>query len=39
MLGLDAGGETAILYELELGEVVTTSRAGVFAVETVEYNN
>ena len=41
-VGLDAGGETAILYELKFGEVVTTfrrSRTSGFGVETVEYKN
>ena len=34
MIGLDAGGETAILHELKLGEVVTTFRTSGFGVET-----
>ena len=33
----DAGCETAILYELMLGDVVTTFRTSGFGVETVEY--
>ena len=32
-IGFDAGGEPAILYELKLGEVVTTFRTSGFGVE------
>ena len=39
MIGLDAVGETAILYELKLGEVVTTFRTSDFGMETVESKN
>ena len=39
MIGLDAGGETAILCVLKLGEVVTTFRACGVRVETAEYEN
>ena len=39
MIGLATGGETAIIYELKLGEVVTTFRTSGFGVETVEYKN
>ena len=39
MIGLGASSEPAILYELKLGEVVTTIRASGFGVETVEYKN
>ena len=37
MVGPDAGGETAILSELKLGEVVTTFQTSGFGVETIEY--
>ena len=39
MVGLHAGSETSILYELKLGEVVTTFRTSGFGVETVEFKN
>ncbi|XP_076304732.1 ADP-ribosylation factor 4 isoform X1 [Tachypleus tridentatus] len=39
MVGLDAAGKTTILYQLKLGEVVTTIPTIGFNVETVEYNN
>ena len=37
MVGLDAAGKTTILYQLKLGEVVTTIPTIGFNVETVEY--
>ncbi|XP_033737260.1 ADP-ribosylation factor-like [Pecten maximus] len=37
--GLDAAGKTTILYQLRLGEVVTTIPTIGFNVETVEYKN
>ena len=39
MVGLDAAGKTTILYQLKLGEVVTTIPTIGFNVETVEYKN
>merc|ERR1712054_143060 len=39
MIGLDAAGKTTILYNLKLGEVVTTIPTIGFNVETVEYKN
>ena len=39
MAGLDAAGKTTILYNLKLGEVVTTIPTIGFNVETVEYKN
>merc|ERR1712203_175294 len=39
MVGLDAAGKTTILYELKLGEIVTTIPTIGFNVETVEYKN
>merc|ERR1712183_668485 len=39
MVGLDAAGKTTILYNLKLGEVVTTMPTIGFNVETVEYKN
>ena len=39
MVGLDAAGKTTILYNLKLGEVVTTIPTIGFNVETVEYKN
>ena len=39
MLGLDAAGKTTTLYNLKLGEVVTTIPTIGFNVETVEYKN
>uniref|UniRef100_A0A1B6L5H4 ADP-ribosylation factor 2 n=1 Tax=Graphocephala atropunctata TaxID=36148 RepID=A0A1B6L5H4_9HEMI len=39
MLGLDAAGKTTILYNLKLGEVVTTIPTVGFNVETLDYNN
>ena len=38
MLGLDTAGKTTILYQLKLGEVVTTIPTIGFNVETVERN-
>ena len=38
-VGLDAAGKTTILYQLKLGEVVTTIPTIGFNVETVEYKN
>jgi len=39
MVGLDAAGKTTVLYQLKLGEVVTTIPTIGFNVETVEYKN
>ncbi|XP_065096890.1 ADP-ribosylation factor 4-like [Paramisgurnus dabryanus] len=39
MIGLDAAGKTTILYQIKLGEVVTTIPTIGFNVETVEYKN
>jgi ADP-ribosylation factor protein 1/Arf/Sar family protein len=39
MVGLDAAGKTTALYNLKLGEVVTTIPTIGFNVETVEYKN
>ncbi|XP_054027411.1 ADP-ribosylation factor 1-like [Dryobates pubescens] len=39
MVGLDAGGKTTILYQLKLGETVTTVPTVGFNVETVEHKN
>merc|ERR1712032_364165 len=39
MVGLDAAGETTVLYKLKLGEVITTIPTIGFNVETVEYRN
>merc|ERR1712014_150489 len=39
MVGLDAAGKTTLLYNLKLGEVVTTIPTIGFNVETVEYKN
>merc|ERR1712219_97923 len=39
MVGLDAAGKTTILYNLKLGEVVTTCPTIGFNVEAVEYKN
>jgi small GTP-binding protein len=39
MLGLDAAGKTTVLYNLRLGEVVTTVPTLGFNVESVEYRN
>ena len=39
MVGLDAAGKTTILYQLKLGEVVTTIPTIGFNVETVSYKN
>merc|ERR1719326_2300409 len=39
MIGLDAAGKTTVLYNLKLGEVVTTIPTVGFNVETVEYKN
>ena len=39
MVSLDAAGQTTILYQLKLGEIVTTIPTIGFNVETVEYKN
>lgn len=39
MLSLDAAGKTTILYQLKLGEAVTTIPTLGFNVETVKYKN
>eukprot|EP00929_Paragymnodinium_shiwhaense_P119317 TRINITY_DN911_c0_g2_i1.p1 TRINITY_DN911_c0_g2~~TRINITY_DN911_c0_g2_i1.p1 ORF type:complete len:183 (-),score=50.01 TRINITY_DN911_c0_g2_i1:97-645(-) len=39
MVGLDAAGKTTVLYNLKLGEVVTTIPTIGFNVETVQYKN
>ncbi|XP_056292514.1 uncharacterized protein LOC130207820 isoform X2 [Pseudoliparis swirei] len=39
MVGLDAAGNTTLLYRLKLAEVVTTIPTIGFNVETVEYKN
>ncbi|OQS07200.1 hypothetical protein THRCLA_00795 [Thraustotheca clavata] len=39
MVGLDAAGKTTILYQLRLGEVVTTISTIGFNVETITHNN
>merc|ERR1712224_158798 len=39
MVGLDAAGKTTVLYNLKLGEVVTTMPTIGFNVEEVEYKN
>lgn len=39
MIGLDAAGKTTVLYNLKLGEVVTTIPTVGFNVETLEYKN
>merc|ERR1712032_195527 len=39
MVGLDAAGKTTVLYNMRLGEVVTTVPTIGFNVETVEYKN
>lgn len=39
MVGLDAAGKTTILYQLHLGEVVSTIPTIGFNVETVMYKN
>src|ERR1700749_192215 len=39
MVGLDAAAKTTILYQLKLGEVITTIPTIGFNVETVEYKN
>merc|ERR1712070_494350 len=39
MVGLDAAGKTTILYNLKLGEVVTTIPTIGFNTEVVEYKN
>merc|ERR1712216_663065 len=39
MVGLDAAGKTTVLYNLKLGEVVTTMPTIGFNVETVEYKS
>ncbi|XP_069123314.1 uncharacterized protein [Argopecten irradians] len=37
--GLDAAGKTTLLYQLKLGEVVTTIPTIGFNIETLEHNN
>ncbi|XP_069123317.1 uncharacterized protein [Argopecten irradians] len=37
--GLDATGKTTLMYQLRLGEVVTTKPTTGFNLETVEHNN
>ncbi|XP_039156391.1 ADP-ribosylation factor 1-like [Eucalyptus grandis] len=39
IVGLDGAGKTTILHKLKLGEVVITTPASGFNVETVEYKN
>ncbi|CAG8468613.1 10122_t:CDS:2 [Scutellospora calospora] len=39
ILGLDGAGKTTILYQLQIGEVVTTIPTIGFNVETVTYKN
>merc|ERR1712232_1125051 len=39
MVGLDAAGKTTVLYNLKLGEVLTTTPTIGFNVEEVEYKN
>lgn len=39
MVGLDAAGKTTVLYNLRLGEVVTTVPTIGFNVETLEHRN
>ena len=39
MLGLDAAGKTTILFQLKLGEVVSSIPTIGFNVETVEFKN
>eukprot|EP00761_Pharyngomonas_kirbyi_P007758 gb/GECH01007768.1/.p1 GENE.gb/GECH01007768.1/~~gb/GECH01007768.1/.p1 ORF type:complete len:186 (+),score=48.76 gb/GECH01007768.1/:1-558(+) len=39
MIGLDAAGKTTILYNLKIGEVVTTIPTIGFNVEELEYKN
>ncbi|KZP12080.1 ARF SAR protein [Athelia psychrophila] len=39
MLGLDSAGKTTILYQLQIGEVVSTIPTIGFNVETVQYKN
>ena len=39
MVGLDAAGKTTILYQLRLGEMVTSIPTIGFNVETVSYKN
>lgn len=39
IVGLDAAGKTTILYQLKLGEAVTTIPTIGFNVETVQYGN
>ena len=39
MIGFDAVDETAILFELKLGAVVTALRTSGFGVETVPYED
>eukprot|EP01083_Nonionella_stella_P030060 82526_1 len=39
LVGLDAAGKTTILYQMKLGEIVTTIPTIGFNVETVEFIN
>ena len=39
MVGLDGAGKTTILYQLKLGEVLSTIPTIGFNVETVQYKN
>ncbi|CAF4961234.1 unnamed protein product, partial [Rotaria sp. Silwood1] len=39
IVGLDAAGKTTALYNMKLGEVVTTIPTIGFNVETIEYKN
>lgn len=39
MLGLDAAGKTTTLYNLKVGEVVTTIPTIGFNVEAIQYKN
>ncbi|XP_037655166.1 ADP-ribosylation factor 1-like [Choloepus didactylus] len=39
MVGLNAAERTTILYQLKLGEIVTTIPTTGFNVETAEYKN
>lgn len=39
MVGLDAAGKTTILYQLRLGESITSIPTIGFNVETVQYKN
>ena len=39
MVGLDASGNTTVLYKLKLGDLITSIPTIGFNVETVEYKN